>query len=275
MLDRSAFMMIIIIFTAVPCSDRGADADQRSQTRSSAATRHSEPTPRRSHGSTVCQRQFLRFPRSRPSQVRDASPSAERGRLGNRHRDRFRLLSALVLSGAVGFRRGWAGRLSAAQARPQAGTQADRRDLDLRPLHPPERALRVNHRTGALDPAAFRDQASSAKYRTPPEALSKKTSLSESGEQRTTKPDLTEQYEQLRYAATTGWAHEGERLGLALFLRRGITAWMQARSSRTDCVATNPPGQPAAAIVPIDLQTQIATLVAGMILDRQQEKATL
>jgi len=50
---------------------------------------------------------------------------------------------------------------------------------------------------------------------------------------------------------------------------------MQARSSRTDCVATNPPGQPAAAIVPIDLQTQIATLVAGMILDRQQEKATL
>ena len=88
-------------------------------------------------------------------------------------------------------------------------------------------------------------------------------------------PNLTEQYEQLRHAATIGWEHEGERLGLALFLRRGMTAWMQARSSRTDCVATNPPGQPAAATVPIDLRTQIATLVAGMILDRQKEKATL
>jgi len=53
-----------------------------------------------------------------------------------------------------------------------------------------------------------------------------------------------------------------------------MTAWMQARSSRTDRVATNPPGPPAAATVPIDLRTQIATLVAGMILNRQQEKET-
>ena len=35
-------------------------------------------------------------------------------------------------------------------------------------------------------------------------------------------------------------------------------------------------GQPAAAsTVPIHLRTQIATLVAGMILDWEQEKATL
>jgi hypothetical protein len=55
-----------------------------------------------------------------------------------------------------------------------------------------------------------------------------------------------------------------------------MTAWMQARSSGTNRVVTKPPGQPAAATtVPIDLRTQIATLVAGMILDREQEKATL
>jgi hypothetical protein len=56
-----------------------------------------------------------------------------------------------------------------------------------------------------------------------------------------------------------------------------MTAWMQARSFGTDRVAANAPCQPAAttATVPIDLRTQIATLMAGIILDLQQEKATL
>jgi hypothetical protein len=55
-----------------------------------------------------------------------------------------------------------------------------------------------------------------------------------------------------------------------------MTAWMLAQSCGTDRVAAHAPCQPATtARVPIDLQTQIATLVAGMILDLQQEKATL
>jgi hypothetical protein len=57
-----------------------------------------------------------------------------------------------------------------------------------------------------------------------------------------------------------------------LFLRRGMTAWMQAWSQCTDHVAPNAHVRPVTpAAVPIDLRTQIATLLAGIILGLQQE----
>jgi hypothetical protein len=100
--------------------------------------------------------------------------------------------------------------------------------------------------------------------------------LNDSGDQPIAGPELTEQYEQLRRAATSWSEHGAERLGLALFLRRGMKAWMQARSPGTDRVTPNAPCQPAITeAVPIDLRTQIAMLVAGIILGLQQERATL
>jgi hypothetical protein len=85
-------------------------------------------------------------------------------------------------------------------------------------------------------------------------------------------PDLTEQYEQLRREATNRSEHRGEGLGLALFLRRGMTAWMQAWSQCTDRVAPKAHLQPAmTAAVPIDLRAQVATLLAGIILGLYQE----
>jgi hypothetical protein len=60
-------------------------------------------------------------------------------------------------------------------------------------------------------------------------------------------------------------------LGLALFLRRGMTAWMQAWSQCTE-VAAKAHLQPAiTAAVPIDLRMQVATLLAGIILGLHQE----
>jgi hypothetical protein len=96
--------------------------------------------------------------------------------------------------------------------------------------------------------------------------------LNESAGQPIAPPDLTEQYEQLRREATCCSEQAAQGLGLALFLRRGMTAWMQAWSQCTDCAApkTHPwPATPAA--VPMDLRTQIATLLAGIILGLQQE----
>jgi len=63
-------------------------------------------------------------------------------------------------------------------------------------------------------------------------------------------------------------------LGLALFLRRGMTAWMQAWAQCTDHDAPAARSQSAAATVPIDLRGQVAMLLAGIILGLQQE-ATL
>jgi hypothetical protein len=96
--------------------------------------------------------------------------------------------------------------------------------------------------------------------------------LNESGAQLRSTPDLTEQYEQLRREATSRSEHGSEGLGLALFLRRGMTGWMQAWSQCTDHDAPNAHSQPAmTAAVPIDLRAQVATLLAGIILGLQQE----
>jgi hypothetical protein len=84
-------------------------------------------------------------------------------------------------------------------------------------------------------------------------------------------PDLTEQYEQLRREAT-GRSDGVAGLGLRLFRRRGMTAWMQAWSQCADHVQPAAHPQPAAAAaVPMDLRTQIATLLAGIIPGLQQE----
>ena len=84
-----------------------------------------------------------------------------------------------------------------------------------------------------------------------------------------------EQYEQLRREAISRSEFGSKGLGLALFLRRGMTAWMQAWAQCTDHDAPTAPSESAtAAAVPIDLRGQVATLLAGIILSLQQE-ATL
>ena len=61
-------------------------------------------------------------------------------------------------------------------------------------------------------------------------------------------------------------------LGLALFLRCGMTAWMQAWSECTSSVEPAARSQPVVhETIPVDMRSQIATLLAGMILSLQQE----
>ena len=262
---------IIIIFTYAVAQNRVTHAGERSQTRSLAETRNLKPTAPRSDRPTVCHRPLLRSQRSRSSQVRNAAPRTDRGSLGDRCRNGFRLLATLVLSSPVSLRGGWACRLGSAQTRPQAGPQADRRGCGLYHRNAPEAAARSHSGIGAFDPSAFWDQGSSTKHRTQPAASSKKTPLNESGSHLGANPDLTEQYEQLRREATNRSEHRGEGLGLALFLRRGMTAWMQAWSQCT-YVAPKAYLQPAmTATVPIDLRMQVATLLAGIILGLHQE----
>jgi len=262
----------IIIFTVSQARTYVADAGERPQTRSLAGTRNFKPTAPRSHRPAVRHRQLLRSQRSRPGQVRDAAPRAQRGPLGDRRRDGFRLLSTLVLSSAGCLSGGWARWPGSSQTRPQKGTQAHRRSLGLHRRDASERAVRADTRTGALDPRTFWVQGSSTEHRTQPAASSKKTPLTESGDPLRANPDLTEQYEQLRREATSVSEHGVQGLGLELFLRRGMTAWMQAWSQCAGRVAPNAHPQPATpAAVPIDLRTQIATLLAGIILGLQQE----
>jgi hypothetical protein len=60
-------------------------------------------------------------------------------------------------------------------------------------------------------------------------------------------------------------------LGLALFLRRGMTARMQA-CSECAAVETEPCSlSNSQETIPVEMRSQLTTLLAGMILSLQQE----
>jgi hypothetical protein len=62
---------------------------------------------------------------------------------------------------------------------------------------------------------------------------------------------------------------------MALFVRSGMTAWMQAWSQCKGGVTPQTTSQlPTLAPVPIDVRAQVTTLLAGIILDLQQEAMT-
>ncbi len=86
---------------------------------------------------------------------------------------------------------------------------------------------------------------------------------------------LVSHYEQLRNDALSVSAGRAPAPGLALFLRKGMTAWMQAWKP---FLVTNgaPPAPPPAASLDgsFPVRAQIANILAGMILSRQLEVAT-
>lgn len=66
--------------------------------------------------------------------------------------------------------------------------------------------------------------------------------------------------------------HGGDGFGLALFLRRGMTAWMQAWSECANPVEAGTRSHPRVdETIPGDMRSQITTLLADMILCLQQE----
>ena len=72
-------------------------------------------------------------------------------------------------------------------------------------------------------------------------------------------------YEELRRAAFGGAAGSGRGVGLVLFLRSGMAAWMES------CAALVPPRgatvrAAAPPVVPLDLRLEVATLLAEMAL---------
>ena len=94
----------------------------------------------------------------------------------------------------------------------------------------PERTIRSVAGSGEADSGSLRYPGSSAKHRTQLAAPSKKTPLTERHGSTPARHDLVAEYEHLRRDAIATVAHRGEGLGWALFVRRGMTTWMQAWS---------------------------------------------
>jgi hypothetical protein len=87
-----------------------------------------------------------------------------------------------------------------------------------------------------------------------------------------THQDLVAHYERLRREVLGSPFPDAAGFGRALFLRRGMTAWMQAWAECGRRIEPDPPSQPRVeATVTADLRAQITALLVGMILSRQQE----
>jgi len=84
--------------------------------------------------------------------------------------------------------------------------------------------------------------------------------------------DLVVHYERLRRDALGSRSPGDEGLGMALFLRRGMTAWMEAWSECTSRIEPGPRSEPRVdETIPADTRLQITVLLASMILCLQQE----
>jgi hypothetical protein len=99
--------------------------------------------------------------------------------------------------------------------------------------------------------------------------------LNEPSDTSAARRDLVIQYERLRRDALGPLAYRGEGLGLALFVRRGMTGWMQAWSECAPHIEPSTRSAPGVdETIPAGLRSQITTLLAGMILCLQQEAAS-
>jgi hypothetical protein len=83
---------------------------------------------------------------------------------------------------------------------------------------------------------------------------------------------LAEQYEHLRKEAVSLAAGRRPAPGLALFLRKGMAAWMEASSSLAVTVPETPATLPGDACSwPCDIRSQATTILTGMILGQKPE----
>ena len=265
-LDKS-----IIIFTLRSGRIRATDGRPGPLTSDASTTGNAEPAPESRTRRVVPPGRFLRCSRFGPGQVRDAAPGTDRRRVCDRCGRELWLFPAIFLSGTIGLRAKRSCRSGAPQTRPQAGAQTYRRDPHIHWRGASERTIHSIAGSGETDPGTLRHQGSSTKYRAQSAAPSKKT-LNEAGDPAATRHDLAARYEQLRRDAMGRLTSGDQGLGLALFLRRGMTAWMQAWS---ECAGNVEPARRSQPVVhetiPVDMRSQIATLLAGMILSLQQE----
>ena len=89
---------------------------------------------------------------------------------------------------------------------------------------------------------------------------------------------LTARYEELRSDVLLDSRGHGQGLGMALFLHRGMLAWMRAWPGLPACSPQQAYPEPRPllqsapdSILPPDVRSQMTAVVAAMILGQQQE----
>lgn len=273
-------LLYIIIFTQATLLDRenlnGEAIAQRSQTRQSAATRNPQlPSPDRDRRVVPAGR-VLRCARLSASEIRDASSGAEGRPSGFHNRRRVWLLSSFVLPSSVRVRASWFGWADTTQARSEGGSQNHRGDRRVPATSTPAECFPADRATSGSGQAEIPKAGSSTNHRAGSGAQSKKTAPAETMTIVSTicHQELTAHYEQLRDDALSLTTGRQPTPGLALLLRQGTAAWMQAWSACAQKPAVEAMTSSASSQTnSLDARVQMASILAGIILDRPLEAA--
>jgi hypothetical protein len=86
--------------------------------------------------------------------------------------------------------------------------------------------------------------------------------------------DLVAHYEQLRSDALSYSAGgRGHGLGMIVFLRQGMLSWMRAWSRYSGgSLSPSPPPAQGDTTVPVEIRSQITTILAAMIVGQQPQE---
>jgi hypothetical protein len=177
-----------------------------------------------------------------------------------------------LLSSGGRLSAGWPVGSLAGEARTPERSQTHVGRSGLRYATPDERSFAASSGLGCCYTRTVRYKCSSTEYRARTETTGKKTSLNPAaGARKTTEPaTLSSAYEDLRRQAAECSISGG--LGMAIFLHRGMVAWMLACS----WVASNNPEKarrcPTTAVpLPVELRGEIVLVMAAMALKQVPE----
>lgn len=240
-----------------------------SKTATASPGRGAEPKSRYRHERVISAERVLRSRRFSSGQVRDAAASGTGGTAGERSCPRLWLFQAFVLSGTSRFRRGGLGGVAAAQTRTTRRTQVDRRSDGFRHPDPRTGCLLVLGTDRQAHSATVSNFHSSAQYRSPVEP-SKKTRLSvKKSTERGWHGELSTAYEQLRSQVLGVNGKPPRGPGLAVFLERGMKAWMDAYRQWSALSATSKTARsPRSTTLCTPVENEMIVLLTGMLMER-------
>jgi hypothetical protein len=274
----SRILLYIIMFTQTTLLDgenrNGKAIAQRSQTRQSAAARNPQLPPPNCDRRVVPAGGVLRCARLSASEIRDASSGAEGRPLCFHNRRSVWLLSPFVLSSSVGIRAGRLGRADTTETGPQGSSQTHVGDRRVPSTSTPAQCFPTHGATSGSGQAEISKAGPPANYRTGTDTQSKKTAPVETMTivSKICPQELTAHYEQLRDDALSLTAGGQSTPGLALLLRRGMAVWMRAWSACAQKPGAEPMTSPASSHThSLDARIQMASILAGIILDRPLE----
>ncbi len=153
----------------------------------------------------------------------------------------------------------------------EKSAQAHRRSAGFRAPGAAGRSLPASGSSGFASPRQVRYHRSSPQHRARLDAQSKKTAVNEDPPHSIPQQEWVARYEQLRSDVLQSHAI-ARGIGLAVFLRQGLTAWMRACccSVVTPSASEFAPPAPLSSL-PCDVRTQAVLILAGILLGNRLE----